>query len=104
VYCASKHAVTALSKSMRIDLLPHGIKVTSISPGMVETEFSLVRFHGDTERANKTYEGIKALTGHDIAETIWFAVSRSEHVVINDIELTTLMQANTRDFIRNKIQ
>jgi 3-hydroxy acid dehydrogenase/malonic semialdehyde reductase len=100
VYCATKHAVVGLSKSMRIDLLPHGIRVTSISPGMVETEFSLVRFAGDKVRAKKAYEGLQPLVAEDIADTIWYAVSRKSHVNINDIEITPIAQANTRDAIR----
>src|SRR3954469_2431835 len=85
VYCATKHAVDALSKSMRIDLLPHHIKVTAINPGMVETEFSIVRFDGDAERAKKVYEGLEPLRPDDIAETIFWAASRPAHVNINDI-------------------
>ncbi len=100
VYCATKHAVVGLSKSMRIDLLPYGIRVTSISPGMVETEFSLVRFGGDTARAKKAYEGLKPLSAEDIADTIWYSVSRKAHVNINDIEITPTAQANVRDAIR----
>jgi len=97
VYCATKHAVVGLSKSMRIDLLPYGIRVTSISPGMVETEFSLVRFKGDEVRAKKPYSGMQPLTAEDIADTIWYAVSRKAHVNINDIEITPTAQANVRD-------
>lgn len=100
VYCATKHAVVGLTKSMRIDMLPHGIRVTSISPGMVETEFSLVRFHGDETRAKKTYLGLQPLSADDIADTVWYAVSRKAHVTINDIEITCTAQANTRDAIR----
>ncbi|HRH02012.1 MAG TPA: SDR family NAD(P)-dependent oxidoreductase [Bacteroidia bacterium] len=100
VYCATKHAVVGLTKSMRIDMLPHGIRVTSISPGMVETEFSLVRFHGDEARAKKTYLGLQPLSAEDIADTVWYAVSRKAHVTINDIEITCTAQANTRDAIR----
>jgi len=87
VYCATKHAVDALSKSMRIDMLPYNIKVTAINPGMVETEFSVVRFKGDEERAKKPYIGIKPLTPEDIAETIYWCASRPPHVNINDILL-----------------
>ena len=103
VYCATKHAVVGLSKTMRIDLLPYGIRVTSISPGMVETEFSLVRFKGDAERAKKTYQGIEALSADDIADTVWYAVSRKPHVNINDIEITPTAQANVRDLIRKDL-
>jgi 3-hydroxy acid dehydrogenase / malonic semialdehyde reductase len=94
VYCASKFAVDALSKGMRADLLQHAIKVTSISPGMVETEFSLVRFKGDDQSAKKFYEGLIPLAAEDIAETILFALSRPPHVNINDIYITPLAQAS----------
>ena len=94
VYCATKHAVHALSEGMRMDLLRHEIKVTEIRPGMVETEFSIVRFHGDKERADKVYEGIKPLTGEDIARIIAWIVSLPEHVNINDIEVMPARQAN----------
>jgi 3-hydroxy acid dehydrogenase/malonic semialdehyde reductase len=94
VYCATKHAVDALNKGMRIDLLPHGIKVTAVHPGAVETEFSEVRFKGDKERAKKVYEGWTPLEAEDIAETIWFVVSRPKHVNINDILVMATAQAN----------
>lgn len=93
VYCATKHAVDALNKGMRIDLLPHGIKVTAINPGMVETEFSVVRFKGDEQKAKKVYEGIEPLHAQDIAEAIWFAVSRPAHVNINDMLIMPTVQA-----------
>nr|WP_068893136.1 SDR family NAD(P)-dependent oxidoreductase [Pedobacter panaciterrae] len=93
VYCATKHAVDALNKSMRIDLLPHGIKVTAINPGMVETEFSKVRFKGDEGRAKKVYDGLEPLVANDIAEAIWFAVSRPAHVNINDMLIMPTAQA-----------
>lgn len=85
VYCASKFAVDALTRGMRIDLNPFGIKVTSIHPGMVETEFSLVRFKGDSEKARSVYKGVEPLTGHDIAEIIHWVLSTPEHVVIADM-------------------
>lgn len=94
VYCATKHAVDALSKAMRIDLLPHGIKVTAIHPGMVETEFSMVRFKGDEGRARKVYDGFEPLIAQDIAETIAFVVSRPAHVNINDLLIMPTAQAN----------
>jgi len=94
VYCATKHAVDALNKAMRIDLLPFGIKVTAINPGMVETEFSEVRFHGDKERAKSVYNGLIPLSGEDIAETIAFVLSRPEHVNINDLLIMPTAQAN----------
>ncbi|NRF39784.1 SDR family NAD(P)-dependent oxidoreductase [Pedobacter foliorum] len=93
VYCATKHAVDALNKSMRIDLLPHGIKVTAINPGMVETEFSKVRFKGDEGRAKKVYDGLEPLIANDIAEAIWFVVSRPAHVNINDMLIMPTAQA-----------
>jgi 3-hydroxy acid dehydrogenase/malonic semialdehyde reductase len=93
VYCASKHAVDALNKGMRIDLLPYGIKVTAINPGMVETEFSLVRFEGDEQRAKAVYESFEPLIAQDIADAIWFAVSRPAHVNINDMLIMPAAQA-----------
>lgn len=100
VYCATKHAVDALNKGMRIDLLPHGIKVTSINPGMIETEFSVVRFHGDEERAKKVYEGINPLTPEDIAETIYWTASRPAHVNINELIIMPTAQASATNTIR----
>jgi NADP-dependent 3-hydroxy acid dehydrogenase YdfG len=94
VYCASKFAVDALTKALRADLLPYGIKVTSVAPGMVETEFSLVRFKWDYEAAKKFYEGLVPLVAEDIAETIFFVLSRPAHVNINDIVITPTAQAN----------
>jgi 3-hydroxy acid dehydrogenase/malonic semialdehyde reductase len=93
VYCATKHAVDALNKGMRIDLLPHHIKVTAINPGMVETEFSLVRFKGDEDRAKKVYQGFMPLMAEDIADAIWFVVSRPAHVNINDMLIMPSAQA-----------
>ena len=93
VYCATKHAVDAISKAMRIDLLPHAIKVTNINPGAAETEFSLVRYKGDTERAGQVYKGYEPLHADDIAEIAWFVISRPRHVVLNDIIVTPLAQA-----------
>ena len=100
VYCATKHAVDALTKGMRIDLLKHGIKVSSISPGFVETEFSLVRFKGNKVRANKVYEGMIPLYADDVAEAVWFAVSRPAHVNINDILIMPTAQANITTVVR----
>ncbi len=102
VYCATKHAVDALSKSMRIDLLPHGIRVTAINPGAAETEFSLVRFKGDRSRATQVYQGYVPLTATDIAEVVYFAASRPPHVVINDVVITPLAQANTSHMIKEQ--
>lgn len=95
VYCATKHAVDALSKAMRIDMLKDNIKITQIAPGMVETEFSLVRFKGDKEKADKAYKGFTPLTGDDVAEIILFAISRPAHVNLNDIVITATAQANS---------
>lgn len=100
VYCATKHAVDALNKGMRIDLLPHGIKVSSVNPGMVETEFSIVRFDGDEERAKKVYENIQPLKPEDIAETIYWMASRPAHVNINDLIIMPTIQANATTVLR----
>lgn len=102
VYCATKHAVDALSKGMRIDMLRYGIKVTNICPGAVETEFSLVRFKDDQARADKTYEGYTPLTGDDIARVIRFAVTLPEHVCINDVVITPRAQANATNIYRGE--
>lgn len=93
VYCATKHAVDALTKGMRIDMLRHNIKVTQVCPGAVETEFSVVRFHGDEIRAAKVYDGFDNLIAGDIADCIWFAVSRPDHVNINDMTVMPTAQA-----------
>lgn len=95
VYCATKHAVDSLTKAMRIDMLPYGIKVTGICPGAAETEFSVVRFHGDEQKAKNVYSGFTPLTAEDIAEIIYFAATRPAHVNINDIVITPTAQANT---------
>lgn len=92
VYCATKHAVDALNKAMRIDLAQYPIKVTAIHPGAVETEFSIVRFHGDTERAKTVYVGFENLVAQDIAEAIWFALSRPAHVNINELTIMPTAQ------------
>lgn len=94
VYCATKFAVDALSQCMRIDMIEHGIRVTNIAPGLVETEFSLVRFKGDADRAKKTYEKFNPLTAEDIAEIIYWTASRPAHVNINDVVITPTAQAN----------
>lgn len=100
VYCATKHAVDALNKGMRIDLLAHNIKVTAINPGMVETEFSVVRFDGDEERAKKVYLGMQPLLPEDIAETIFWVASRPAHVNINDLLIMPTVQATATNVIR----
>lgn len=98
VYCATKHAVDALTKGMRFDLLPYNIKVTQICPGAVETEFSIVRFHGDKTRADKVYEGYECLVADDVAECIRFVVSRPPHVNINDMVVMPTAQASASVF------
>jgi hypothetical protein len=94
-YCASKHAVDALSKAMRIDLLPYGIKVTSIHPGAAETEFSIVRFKGDQTKADMVYDGYKALQAEDVANIVFYTANLPDHVCINDLVVTCLSQANS---------
>ncbi len=103
VYCATKFAVDALSQSMRIELLPYGIKVTAINPGACETEFSIVRFKGDKEKADKVYEGFDPLRPEDIAETIFYCASLPKHVCINDLTITCLTQANANYNIKKKV-
>ncbi len=94
VYCATKFAVDALTKGMRIDTVQHGIKVTQIAPGAVETEFSMVRFHGDAQRAKTVYEGYEPLRSEDVAEVVFFATSLPRHVNINDLVLMPSRQAS----------
>ena len=94
VYCASKYAVDAINQGMRIDLNQYGIKVTAINPGLVETEFSLVRFKGDKERANANYQGYKPLSADDIAEVILFTLQRPSHVNICDLLILPTAQAS----------
>jgi len=100
VYCASKSAVDAISKAMRIDLLQHSIKVTAIHPGAAETEFSLVRFKGAEDTAKKVYEGFKPLSAADVADIIYYTASLPAHVCINDLVVTCTQQANS--FVFNK--
>jgi 3-hydroxy acid dehydrogenase/malonic semialdehyde reductase len=100
VYCATKHAVDSLTKSMRIDLLSHGIKVSLVCPGAVETEFSKVRFKGDENKVKETYRGFKPLHAIDVADTIYWICSRPEHVNINDILIMPSAQANTNHTYR----
>ena len=95
VYCGTKHAVDALTKGFRIDLLKHKIKVTAVHPGMVDTEFSLVRFKGDKEKADKVYTGFTPLYGQDVADAILYVITRPAHVCINDMVLTATAQANS---------
>jgi 3-hydroxy acid dehydrogenase / malonic semialdehyde reductase len=100
VYCASKHAVDAITKGMRLDLTEHNIKVTSINPGLVETEFSQVRFKGDIKRAKDVYIGMKPLIARDIAETILFVLTRPTHVTIADILILPSAQASATKILR----
>ena len=100
VYCATKHAVRALSQGMRQDLLPYGIRVSLICPGAVETEFSIVRFKGDNQRAASVYDGYTPLTADDIARTIRFALNAPAHVDLQDILVMPTAQADSRSFHR----
>ena len=100
VYCASKAAVDSLTRSMRIDLVKHSIKVTQIAPGMAETEFSLVRFKGDDKKAKDVYTGIDALTAEDIADAIYYCANLPAHVCINDLALTSTQQASVMNNFR----
>ena len=102
VYCASKFAVDALSKSMRIDMLKNNIKVTLIAPGMAETEFSLVRFKGDEEKAKNVYKGIDALTADDIADVIYYCATLPDHVCINELVITPTQQAGVYHSVRKE--
>lgn len=95
VYAASKHAVDALNQGMRLDLHAHGIRVGAVNPGLVETEFSEVRFKGDTAKASKVYEGYQPLSPQDVAEIIWFMVSRPAHVNVTDVLVLPTAQAST---------
>ena len=99
-YCGSKHAVKAITKTMRIELLPFGVKVSSISPGMVDTEFSTVRFKGDQQRADNVYKGLTPLYAADIAEAILFMVTRPKHVNIDEIIIMPTDQGSARDYRR----
>ncbi len=103
VYCASKHAVDALSKAMRIDLVQYGIKVTNIAPGAAETEFSIVRFKGDESMADSVYEGYTPLYAEDIADTVYFAATRPPHVTLNDITIMPTAQASATVLHKNDI-
>jgi 3-hydroxy acid dehydrogenase / malonic semialdehyde reductase len=100
VYCASKHAVQSLTKSLRLELLKFNIKVSSVAPGAVNTEFSLVRFKGDRQRADQVYDGIIPLKAQDIAEVIYFIITRPPHVNIDDVLIMPTDQAFSRDFNR----
>jgi len=99
-YCGTKHAVKAITKAMRMELVPFGVKVSSISPGMVDTEFSLVRFKGNRERADNVYKGLTPLYAPDVAEAILFMVTRPAHVNIEDLVIMATDQAGPRDYRR----
>lgn len=98
VYCATKTAVDSLSRAMRMDMVPYGIKVTNVAPGAVETEFSIVRFKGDQQRADNVYKGYEPLTGKDIADTIYYVATMPDHVCINDLIITPKAQASAGIF------
>ena len=98
VYCASKHAVDAISKGMRLDLLEHGIKVTQIAPGAADTEFSTVRFHGDKKKAKSVYKGYQPMLAEDIAEVTYYTTTLPKHLCINDVVMTSVAQANSYVF------
>ena len=102
VYCASKSAVDSLSRSMRIDLLKNNIKVTHIAPGAAETEFSLVRFSGDEEKAKNVYKGIDPLTADDIADAVYYCATLPAHVCINDLVITPTQQASVNHTFRKQ--
>ena len=102
VYCASKFAVDAINRAMRIDLLKYRIKVTGIHPGAVETEFSEVRFKGDQDKAGAAYDGLVPLTADDIADSILYCCQRPAHVCINELVITCTQQAGTHYFHKNK--
>ena len=101
VYCASKFAVDALTRGMRMDLNPFGIKVTSINPGLVETEFALVRFKGDKEKASNVYKGMTPLAGEDIADIILYTLNCPDHVVLADITVFPTAQGSSTMVNRN---
>jgi 3-hydroxy acid dehydrogenase/malonic semialdehyde reductase len=101
VYVATKYAVDGLTRAMRMDLLPYGIRVTQIAPGAVETEFSVVRFKGDQQRADNVYKGFKPLSGEDVANAVFYAATVPEHVNINDIIIMPTAQASATQFKRD---
>ena len=101
VYCATKFAVDALNQAMRIDLLTYAIKVTAINPGLAETEFSVVRFKGDEERAKTVYAGFEPLHAEDIADAVDYCASLPAHVCINDLTITCTAQANSSNVVRH---
>jgi len=101
-YCASKFAVGALSKAMRIDMMKNNIRVTLIAPGMAETEFSIVRFKGDEQRAKNVYKGFDALKAEDIAGVIFYCATLPEHICINELEITPTQQASVNHSFRRE--
>ncbi|MCP4120417.1 MAG: SDR family NAD(P)-dependent oxidoreductase [Bacteroidetes bacterium] len=100
VYCATKHAVLALSKGMRMDMVGNGIKVSSVSPGATETEFSIIRYKGDKQKAIDKYKGFEPLTGADIAESVYFVAAQPEHVNIQEVYVAPRAQASP--FVLNR--
>jgi len=100
VYCATKAAVKAITDGLRIDVAPYNIRVTNVKPGLVETNFSVTRFHGDQKRADNVYKGIQPLTGKDIAETVWFAANAPAHVQIAEVLVLATHQANGTVIVR----
>jgi NADP-dependent 3-hydroxy acid dehydrogenase YdfG len=100
-YCASKHAVDAISQGLRLDLVTYGIRVTQICPGAVETEFSVVRFKGDKERADSVYKGFEPLTAEDVADTVLYCVNLPKHVCINDLVIMPTAQASATVICKN---
>ncbi|CAA9500120.1 MAG: Oxidoreductase, short-chain dehydrogenase/reductase family [uncultured Segetibacter sp.] len=103
VYCATKFAVDALSRAMRIDLLPHKIKVTVVNPGAAETEFSTVRFKGDENKAKQVYDGFTPLYAPDIADIVWYCVSLPPHVCINELQVTCTAQASAVNLYKEQV-
>ncbi|MDQ3941259.1 MAG: SDR family NAD(P)-dependent oxidoreductase, partial [Actinomycetota bacterium] len=101
-YTATKHALRAITRTLRLELLGRPIRVTEISPGLVETDFSLVRFEGDRERAKKPYEGITPLTAEDVADCIAWAVTRPPHVNIDEVVVRPLAQATSTKIVRDQ--
>lgn len=102
VYCSTKHAVEGITKALRLDLLPHKIKVSAVCPGAVDTEFSTVRFDGDKNRADSVYNGYQPLLARDVAEAIYFVTTRPFHVNINDLLIMPTAQANTSNLLREE--
>lgn len=100
VYCATKYAVYALTKGLKLDTLGSNVRISSVDPGMVETEFSIVRFHGDNDRAKKVYTDIQPLTGDDVADAVYYCASRPAHVNILDVVMMTVAQSSTMHFYR----